>query len=634
VVNAGVTLLFGEGGVLLCQGRVSVEGTPDRRVLLQSLDAKRGNGLLIKGQRNSTPVEIRYTQFLGLSSALRFEQSWTRSSVLISDCEFINNTSSTPVIAVMSPRFEAGVDNPVISFDLHGSLFTQNGASVYFEDMVANNLSIRVTSNVFVNNRLADYGVYNYSGNVLYGRADKRDPSFSATLEANTFLQNYLVSIVSDTIVQRTSVGVFGTADSIRARDNFWGTTKLTAIRKGVYDFYTNYTSPGLLIEPFLSTPSFSAPPHIFSICADDGTAGSFFSICDLLDERFLLANVSGLTLQANSNKPLLNESAQLLHTWLDDSLQQQTRVLNATFKRGNDELVQLIVLDSLDRELFINRPGFLKLEGFRGVNNETVPSLMIGYESYLQSVYAMRKKTNESIAELDSTITRSSESDVKLSTVNTPIVTTTTKTRFYLVAGSNISHQQITDSRPLQTLIFPIEDINSSFLQPGFSVGIRWDRSIHRSLSSSVTIGYSFIRPSRQLQQLSDSILPFGTRFASFMPRQSFRLVGLQAGLRATVFSSLSVNAGGAIDYNMLQKTSIDKETPSYKSYVHSFYAGLEVALPAGHQIAPVVVGIKWRRWFSTIALKNVSNTIDMAELFTAVSLWRASSDRKKEKK
>jgi hypothetical protein len=131
-----------------------------------------------------------------------------------------------------------------------------------------------------------------------------------------------------------------------------------------------------------------------------------------------------------------------------------------------------------------------------------------------------------------------------------------------------------------------------------------------------------------------SDTLPPFSNQFTSFMPRSSFQLVGAQAGLRGALLSNLSVLAGGALDYNLTPTTSIDQQTPSYNRYLFSYYAGLEVGLPGRGQLPACLVGIKWRRWLSTISVAGVSDITDLIELNTVFSLSRSGTNPKKSKK
>jgi hypothetical protein len=631
VINAGVTILFTENSTLVCMGGVSMEGTAANRIILQSVASRRGGGLVIKNQREKVSVVARHVQFVGLSSALRFEEGWIRKAVIISDCEFIDNKSASPVVSVMNPLYEAGLENPLISFDVERSVFTKNGASLYFEDFNNTNLLIKVVNNLFANNRITDFGVYNFSGNVLFGRADQTAPSFSAVVERNSFLQNFLISIVDDTVVQRVSVGVYGNADSVRASQNFWGTSQVSVIRDGLFDFFTNYTAPRLTVEPFLIAPPSLAPTHIYRVCLKEKSTAGNLALCNLLDAGVSFGDKEVTDIHLFANRPLRGENAQVIYTWLDDSLQQQTRLLSATLLPVNNENKIVLSIDSTETDRIGERPGYLTVSGFKGENDETVPMLLIGYDAFLRDKYTFQKRA-EAQKRIVSTKDAASEKEPPSAGV-TQLLLSSKKSRLYVIAAVNVSSQLINDIRPLQQLVFPISSINSSQLQPGFGGGFRWDHKLFKPVSASVVVGYSYIRPTQTLQH-SDTLPPFRNRFASFVPRNSFQLAGVQAGIAATLLSTVSLVAGAAIDYNLTQRTIIDKETPSYQQNFYSYYAGLEAALSGRGQLPPVLVGIKWRRWNSNISIPGVTNEIDLVELTTSFSISKPNSASKSLKK
>ncbi|MFM8805730.1 MAG: hypothetical protein ACKOD1_00035, partial [Sphingomonadales bacterium] len=582
-------------------------------------------------QRENALIAIKYAQFIGLSSSLRFEGEWTRKKVTISDCEFVENNSATPVVSVLNPRYEAGFDNRNIEFTLERSLFTKNGAALYFEDFNNPNLSSSVVNNVFVNNRITDFGVYNFSGNVLFGRADKSDLSTSTVLEGNSFLQNFLVSVVSDTIVQRVSVGIFGNADSALAIRNFWGTHLLASIKDGVYDFYKNYTVPRLVVEPFLNTPPAEGPPHIFRACLANRASRDTLSACHLLERGVSFNGQEVLDIDLFSNKALRSENAQVAYTWLNDSLQQTTRLLRASFRTDEESQKIVLTLESSNVYGSVNSPGYISVEGFLGENGETVPALLIGYDTYLREKYLLLKRA-DSLQRANVKNGTLSEREGEVAAVTTsplPIK----RSRFYLVGGANVSSQLVYDTRPLQQLIFSFESLNNSFLHPGLYGGFRWDIRLFKPVSASLMLGYTYLRTTANIKGY-DTLPPFGTQFTSFMPRNSFQLLGAQAGLRATLLSSLSVLGGAAVDHNLTQRTSVDEQTPSYRPYFFGYYAGLEAALPSRKQLPAILVGIKWRRWHSNVAVFGVTNQMDVVELNTVFSLSRTNIKFKKSKR
>ena len=629
VVEEGVSVLFFDGASLLCLGTVSSQGTSESRVVFQNAGTKRGGGLIIKGQRNSDTVSFRFSQFIGLSPVLRFESSWSRKSVTISYCEFLSNNPTVPVITIMSPFFEAGSDNPMIDFLLQQSLFTKNGPALFVEDMISNNFTLQIQNNLFVGNKLSDFGVYNFSGNVIYGRADKREASPTTRLTGNSFLQNYLYSVYGDSILQRASVGVFGSADSVDAKQNFWGSTQLASIRRQLYDFYTNYTSPRLLIEPILTAPLALSPPHIYQVCSSVGNTETMATDCSLLDEGFVLKDLSSVELLIRANKPVLNEGAELVYTWLNDSLQEQSRSLLISVGRLTGDSVFSLKIDSSELATLQKRPGFLSLLGCRGQNNETIPALSFGHESYLREKYLIQttaEKKSTSVS--DSSSNRSLVNETAAESLE---LAELKKSRFFFFIAGNISSQRIIDQRPLQQFLFLQDAVNSSYLKPGLSAGLRFDRTIIKSISASLMLNYSYLSPVQRVIQSIDTLPPFADRFASFMPRNHYVYFGFSGGLQARLTPSFVLQGGGGVDLNFRRYILTDKDKPSYRSVGLSVFSGIEVAVPNRKQLPPVWMGVRWRHWFSSIHVENVTNSLDAVEIYSGfdISLFRLKFKR-----
>ena len=72
-VAAGATLLFDEGGSLICYRRVQFNGNAVNRITLQSLPGKKANGLVVRGDDADASVQITHTRFTQLIVPLRFE---------------------------------------------------------------------------------------------------------------------------------------------------------------------------------------------------------------------------------------------------------------------------------------------------------------------------------------------------------------------------------------------------------------------------------------------------------------------------------------------------------------------------------------------------------------------------------
>ena len=530
----------------------------------------------------------------------------------------------------MSPRYEVGVDTSTIDFILEQSVFSKNGPGIFFEDMQTRNLAIQINNNLFIGNKIADFGVYNFSGNVLYGRADKIESVNTTRITGNSFLQNYLYSSITDTILQRISVGVFGSADSINATQNFWGSDQIATTRKAIYDYYTNYTSPRFTLEPLLTTPLSTSPPHIYRVCTVPMSGSNDNADCSVLEEQFAFHDLSGIKLALKANRPISAESAEIIYTWLTDSLQEQSRSLVISVQSINEGQDHIITIDSLLQNDFGTGPGYLSIVGFRGPTGETIPPLTVGYKTFSSAKFEkLQKKNNGSSGVKDISSIENSTFD---SLAVFPSFTDHRKSRFYLYLSGNISDQRINDRRPLQQYIFPLDAVNSSYLQPGFSAGLRWDRTIFKSFSANLMLSYTYLRAAQKVNQLFDTLLPYANRFTSFMPRSHFELLGVNGGLQAKLTPSFLVQGGGALELNLKRNTWVDRESPSYKAVLYSVYTGIEVALPHRNQFTMIWMGLRWRHWFSSIAIENVRNTLDAVEIYSAIdfSVFKLSLKRR----
>ena len=93
---------------------------------------------------------------------------------------------------------------------------------------------------------------------------DNPQSKYIAEITQNSFAHNMLWDNNADTILHAASMGVYGSLDSVKIPNNYWGQGEEYFLRKGIYDYTLNYTSPKLVIVPFLQAPGADLPPHTY----------------------------------------------------------------------------------------------------------------------------------------------------------------------------------------------------------------------------------------------------------------------------------------------------------------------------------------------------------------------------------
>jgi len=407
VVEAGAQIQINSGTAsIVCLGTVQFKGTPTERIRVTSSKGKTGNGMVIAGVVNGE-INIQYATFDSLSMPILFSDSWYRSRVLIRNCQFINNLGSQAVVHVMNPQIPFSDNPPVSSIQISQCLFGGNTAPLRFEDMRGDNLKIDVFANTFTGNKISGYAQYTYSNNILFGKLDMiPDAKFNANIRENSFVYNYMRELDADTIVQQAHLGIFGSGDSLVAPNNYWGDYEESEIRKHIFDYKTNYTSPKLVISPFALAPSDSIPVHIFGVVnAGSGRMVNQKAMKFINNKWELVGDSSspmnstynlrqGLrSVQLISNRPVVARTMSLHFIYAKDSLNTADTVISpGSYKKdiATKNTLQLNLTLPVDT-LLKSRPGYLIVRGLEGEQGEYVPDVYIGYESFLRYMFSKR---------------------------------------------------------------------------------------------------------------------------------------------------------------------------------------------------------------------------------------------------
>lgn len=436
VVEPGAQIIFNSGASLVCRGSVQMDGTPERRIVVQSVAARNGQGIIVAGNSNKD-ININHTRFESLTLPLNFEFGWYRSSVTVANSEFVGNVGSTAVIQVVNPGYEGSSANTV--FSLYKNLFTENQAPIYFEDLVSDRMQINIVGNAFVQNRMMEYGKYTFSSNVLFGRMDKTSTRFLPFVTGNSFVGNVLWDNNADTVLHAANFGVYGSCDSLKVPGNYWGATGERNIRKTVYDYSVNYTSPKLVVDQFLTEPPDTIAPHIFktdrlpiresqrlSYRVRDGKWKQVIdSIGTQIDERFSLQQ--GLqSLQLTANRIVDTKKMKVHLFYLADSLRVIDTLLAPKIDSTADKRGIVFEFNYHVDSLFRTKTAYLAVTGIEGKQGEYIAETKIGYPVFLQAFNKEKLKYELRSNKKDS-------SEVARQKLPPPVQVTTFKKRYEL---------------------------------------------------------------------------------------------------------------------------------------------------------------------------------------------------------
>ena len=232
-VDSGAKIEFIDNGTLVCGGIVEMIGN-NYDIELYGKKNSEGVGLTINNN-NEKSIYISNVVFRNLQMPIYFDFGWKRNLVSITRNIFTKNVGKVSLIQVLNTPFGIN-DSTYVQFDLSDNLFSDNKAPLYFEDFKSDQIHINMTQNVFVNNLIYGSKTYNIANNILYGRLDQNYKKFLPTIERNSFINNNLVDILTDTIVHLANLGIYGTEKSIIFKNNYWGDNNKYKSYDGIYD--------------------------------------------------------------------------------------------------------------------------------------------------------------------------------------------------------------------------------------------------------------------------------------------------------------------------------------------------------------------------------------------------------------
>jgi len=384
IIEPGASIELIEPGVIVCEGAININGI-SRNIEFYGKKNFEGSGLVIKSI-DTNAVSINNAIFTNLQMPILFDFGWKRKVVDIANNYFIKNIGKISVIQVLNPPFNYNLDSSYSTLTIKNNLFADNNVSVYFEDLKSDHLKIEFVNNTITNNFIYGFKNYNISTNVLYGRVDQFYNRFTAKIEGNSFVNNFLIDNLADTIVQPANFGVYGSDKTYSIPNNYWGTVLANNILRGIYDQNISYSSPKVVFEPALNSPISFTPTHIFSV--KNGETNLPFS--DTMNYKIA---IKSFTIESN-NALNLSKSILKYQYYIDDSsLKMNDTILSFNIQAQNESINKL----SITRNINSNKSGFYTLTKILDGNDNYVSDVKIGYSNYLKEL-RLRKILDEII--------------------------------------------------------------------------------------------------------------------------------------------------------------------------------------------------------------------------------------------
>lgn len=376
-VEPGARIEFIDPGVIVCEGAVNIKGT-NKNIEFFGKQKYEGVGLIIKNV-DSSNVDIQNVVFKNLQLPLFFDFAWKRNAVNIIDNQFIKNVGKVSVIQVLNTPFNFNMDSSYVNFKVSSNLFSENNASIYFEDLKSDHLNIEIINNTFAGNSVYGFKNYNISTNTVYGRADQIFSRFTAKIEGNSFAFNYLIDNITDTIVHAANFGIYGTEKSFPLKKNYLGSGVVDKIKKSIYDQTLNYNAPKIEFEPYLNQPNGVNPTHVFKVLNLDET--------EMVDTIIIKDPLKGFVLSANNGLDM-SKSTITYSFFKDDSTLKKTDTLVTFDKQPNGNDVKLTITKSVNAGKKI---GYFNVANITDTRGNYVPDVKVGYISYLNDLRRRR---------------------------------------------------------------------------------------------------------------------------------------------------------------------------------------------------------------------------------------------------
>ncbi len=379
-VDSGAKIEFIDNGTLICGGLVEMIGNKYDIELYGKRNAE-GVGLIINNN-NERSILINNVIFRGLQMPLYFDFGWKRNLVSITHNKFERNIGKVSLIQVLNAPFAIN-DSLYVQFELTDNIFSDNKAALYFEDLKSDQIHFDINQNVFINNMIYGSKTYNIANNMIYGRVDQMYKKFTPTIEKNSFVNNNLVDILTDTIVHLANMGIYGTEKSMIFKNNYWGDNNKYKIYEGIYDQEKNYTLPKLILEPYLNLPLNNIHTHVYKIF-------NTLSGIEIQDTLTGSNNLRSFIFRSNKEVDFSNIIVKYINLKNDTTLLE-----NEIRLKYNTTLVDKfnVKIDLLEPSSYSKYGGYFLFQNMTDFEYVSLPDIKIGYKKYLVKYYLQKTK-------------------------------------------------------------------------------------------------------------------------------------------------------------------------------------------------------------------------------------------------
>ena len=390
LIEKGVTVEFLSYAYLICNGKFLAIGDAKNHIVLKGRYAANSDfpaaGIIIRGY-SKDEIVFNFVDFENLTRPIYFDNSWFRKKVEISFCNFKRNINSSNFLQIQTPQPTLGDDTSKCNFSISKSVFNKNVGAIFFEEIRSNYMQIEIFDNLFLNNAVNGYNeIYTFADNILYGKADKYYDRYTIKLNNNSFRNNFLINKEKELIQQYADFGVYGSADSIAIKDNFFEASLYNLSTPYYYDYSVNYIAPQIKINKVITKPNAKIPPHIYKSTAqlNEKEEGVLSNEVDLKN------GVKYINLYTNQSVTAKNFS--LKYVYEKDTSQKildTTLFINPSIT-NQGTLIQFTV-PQLNDSILYNKNGYLLIQGLQSRDGQLLPEEYIGYKNYLIYSYKTR---------------------------------------------------------------------------------------------------------------------------------------------------------------------------------------------------------------------------------------------------
>lgn len=379
-VDSGAKIEFIDNGTLICGGLVEMIGNKYDIELYGKKNAE-GVGLIINNN-NERSILINNVIFRGLQMPLYFDFGWKRNLVSITHNKFEKNIGKVSLIQVLNAPFAIN-DSLYVQFELTDNIFSENKAALYFEDLKSDQIHFDINQNVFINNMIYGSKTYNIANNMIYGRLDQMYKKYTPTIEKNSFVNNNLADILTDTIVHLANMGIYGTEKSIIFKNNYWGDNNKYKIYEGIYDQEKNYSLPKLILEPYLNLPLNNIHTHVYKIY--NALNGS--EIQDSLTGSNILRSI---IFRSNKEVDFSNMTVKYINLKNDSTLLENEIRLKYNINIVDKNNVKI---EFLEPSSYNKYGGYFLFQNMTDFEYVSLPDIKIGYKKYLVKYFLQKSK-------------------------------------------------------------------------------------------------------------------------------------------------------------------------------------------------------------------------------------------------